>query len=298
MSWVAENPPEVGELFFGGSSGGGVTPLSFVSQPQSTTVDEYSTAVFACAVTGGVAPYSYQWKKNGVNVGTDNSTLSFAAAATDNAASITVVVTDSVGSVITSTTATLGVISYRYVLDGATQHHNTAQRLIDITGNIDVKVHARQVAVLSLYETLIGQTQTTVVANSEFLLRVRDSGNIYLTVGGADTSFSNANRIPTSNINSIIRVTLIGTVLSLYINGALVETKSFTRGVVTEPLAVTRLGGVLANGNGIVGWKGSLDSAIVNGISMPLNNKALGASQVGDIPSVIVNYNAANWAAA
>jgi hypothetical protein len=83
MSWVAENPPEVGELFFGGSSGGGVTPLSFVSQPQSTTVDEYSTATFTCAVTGGGAPYSYQYKKNGTNVGTDSAALSFTAAATD-----------------------------------------------------------------------------------------------------------------------------------------------------------------------------------------------------------------------
>lgn len=52
-----------------------VEPLSFVSQPQSKTVDEYSLATFSCEVTGGVAPYSYQYKKNGVNVGTNSANL-------------------------------------------------------------------------------------------------------------------------------------------------------------------------------------------------------------------------------
>ena len=248
-------------------------------------------------MTGGVDPYSYQYKKNGTNVGTNSDNLSFATSADDNGASITVVVTDSAGTSITSSAAVLGVTSYRFILDGVTQHHNTEQRLIDISGDIDVSMHVKQVAALSLYETLIGQTQTTVVANSEFLMRIRDSGSIYITVGGADTVFSNANRVPTSNIDVTIRVTLIGTVLKLYFNDVLVETKSFTRGTVTEPAAVTRIGGVLANGNGVIGWKGSLDNAVINGVSMPLNNKSLGANQLGDIASTIVNYNAAGWVA-
>ena len=274
-----------------------VTPLSFVSQPQSKTVDEYALATFSCEVTGGVAPYSYQYKKNGANVGTNSAALSFTAAATDKNASVVVTVTDSAGTSITSTAAALGVTSYRFILDGVTQHHNTGQRLIDISGDIDVSIHMKQVASLTLYETIIGQTQTTVIANSEFLVRLRDSGNVYIAVGGAETSFSNSNRVPTSNIDTVLRITLVGTVLKMYFNGVLVETKSFTRGFVTEPTAVTRLGGVLANGNGIVGWKGSLDNANINGMSMPLNNKSLGANQLGDIASTIVNYNAAGWAA-
>jgi hypothetical protein len=90
-----------------------VPPLTFTLQPQSKTVDEYSLATFSCEVTGGVAPYSYQWKKNGANVGTDSAALSFTAAATDKNASITVVVADSVGTVVTSTAAGLGVIVSR-----------------------------------------------------------------------------------------------------------------------------------------------------------------------------------------
>jgi hypothetical protein len=269
--------------------------ISFVSQPQSKTVDEYSLATFSCEVAGGAAPYNYQWKKNAINVGTNSEALAFTAAVNDNNASVTVVVTDSTGASITSTAAVLYVTSYRFILDGVTQHHNTSQRLIDISGDIDVSVHMRQAAALNLYEMLIGQTQTTATANSEFMLRVRDSGNIYITVGGVTVGFSNTNRIPTSNIDVVTRVTLVGTVLNLYYNDILVETLPFTRGTVTEPAAVTRLGGVLANGNGIIGWKGSLDNASINGVIMPLNNKSLGANQVGDITSTIVNYNATGW---
>lgn len=118
-----------------------VTPLSFVSQPQSKTVDEYSLATFSCEVTGGVAPYTYQWKKSGANVGTNSSALSFTAAATDKNASITVVVTDSVGTVITSSAAILGVYTaiekrfidalssvtpYTYIVSGDSTRYNVS----------------------------------------------------------------------------------------------------------------------------------------------------------------------------
>lgn len=99
-----------------------VTPLSFVSQPQSKTVDEYALATFSCEVIGGVAPYSYQYQKNGANVGTNSAALSFTAAATDKNASITVTVTDSAGTSITSTAAVLGVTSYAFKLDGVSQY--------------------------------------------------------------------------------------------------------------------------------------------------------------------------------
>ena len=108
-----------GGLVLGGYN---ISILSFVSIPQSKTVDEYSLATFSCEATGGVVPYSYQWKKNGVNVGTNSAALSFTAASADKNASITVTVTDSVGTVITSSTAVLGVTSYAFKLDGLSQY--------------------------------------------------------------------------------------------------------------------------------------------------------------------------------
>ncbi|WP_434927169.1 sialate O-acetylesterase [Shewanella sp. HL-SH2] len=106
-----------------------VTPLTFVSQPQSKTVDEYALATFSCEVTGGVAPYSYQWKKNGVNVGTNSAALSFTAAAADKNASITVNVTDSAGTSITSVAAVLGVTSYVYQLNGVSSFYSLSSAI-------------------------------------------------------------------------------------------------------------------------------------------------------------------------
>lgn len=103
------------------SQGGGGVPV-FTLQPQSQTVDEYALASFICEVAGGVAPYSYQWKKNGANVGTNSAALSFTAAAADKNASVIVTITDSAGAAITSTAAVLGVTSYVYQLDGLTQY--------------------------------------------------------------------------------------------------------------------------------------------------------------------------------
>lgn len=98
------------------------TALSFTIQPQSQTVDEYASAAFSCEVTGGVAPYAYQWKKSGVNAGVNSAALSFTSSTTDNGTSITVIVTDSAGTSITSTVATLVVTSYAFKLDGLSQY--------------------------------------------------------------------------------------------------------------------------------------------------------------------------------
>ena len=82
---------------------------SITTQPASQTVTAGQTATFSVTATG-TAPLSYQWQRNGVAISgaTLASYTTPATTSSDNGALFTVVVTNSVGSV-TSSTATLTV---------------------------------------------------------------------------------------------------------------------------------------------------------------------------------------------
>jgi hypothetical protein len=77
------------------------------TQPQNTTVDENTTATFTIGATG-TGTLSYQWKKDGVPVGTNSTTYAFTAVEGDTGAVITCEVTDDVGTTV-SDNATLTV---------------------------------------------------------------------------------------------------------------------------------------------------------------------------------------------
>jgi Zn-dependent metalloprotease len=82
--------------------GGGAVAIS--SQPSSVTVAPGATASFSVAATGGTAPYSYQWMRNGANIaGANSAGYSLTAQTTDSGAVFSVKVTD---SATTPTTAT------------------------------------------------------------------------------------------------------------------------------------------------------------------------------------------------
>jgi hypothetical protein len=90
--------------------GGGVvtmTPPSITTQPQSQTVAAGSNVSFTVAATG-TAPLSYQWKKNGTNIGTNGTVLVLQSVTTNQAGEYSVVITNNAGSV-TSSIATLTV---------------------------------------------------------------------------------------------------------------------------------------------------------------------------------------------
>lgn len=81
---------------------------SITTQPASKTVSAGQAATFSVSATG-TAPLTYQWKKNGANVGTNASSYTTpATSASDNNAKFTVTVTNSVSSA-TSNAATLTV---------------------------------------------------------------------------------------------------------------------------------------------------------------------------------------------
>jgi hypothetical protein len=70
---------------------------SITSHPQDTEVIEGQTATFSVTATG-TAPLSYQWKKNGANVGTNSSNYTTDATTTaDTGAKFSVVVTNPAG---------------------------------------------------------------------------------------------------------------------------------------------------------------------------------------------------------
>jgi hypothetical protein len=87
-----------------------IIPPAITVPPGSVTTNLGSSASFSVTATGG-GPYSYQWKKAGVNIaGATATTLSFGTLLSSDAGSYTVVVTNAAGSV-TSSAATLTVIS-------------------------------------------------------------------------------------------------------------------------------------------------------------------------------------------
>ena len=91
------------------ASGGGLT---ISAQPQSKTVIVPSGNTFSVTATGGTAPYSYQWKKNGSNIGTDSNSYSVSATDLNEiTAQYSVVVTDTASATATSENATLTVMA-------------------------------------------------------------------------------------------------------------------------------------------------------------------------------------------
>jgi PA14 domain/Bacterial Ig-like domain len=85
------------------------TQIVITNQPASQVVAVGGTATFTVGVSSGVAPYSYQWKLNGTNVGANSSSYTVNNAQVTQAGGYTVVITDSLGQIVTSQTASLTV---------------------------------------------------------------------------------------------------------------------------------------------------------------------------------------------
>ena len=81
------------------------------SVPSSATVDVGQLVTYSASVSGGTSPYTYQWYRNGVLVGTSATYLYTATTAdlTAGTFTISVTVTDSVNNVVASSTETVTV---------------------------------------------------------------------------------------------------------------------------------------------------------------------------------------------
>nr|WP_269106694.1 M4 family metallopeptidase [Massilia sp. TS11] len=88
----------------------GSAVLAISSQPASLTVAPGASASFAVTATGGSAPYSYQWLRNGTAIsGATSASYSFTAQSSDNGASFSVQIKDATNAMVTSNSATLTV---------------------------------------------------------------------------------------------------------------------------------------------------------------------------------------------
>ncbi|MES2128105.1 MAG: M4 family metallopeptidase [Pseudomonadota bacterium] len=93
--------------------------VSISSQPANVTVAAGSTASFSVTATGGTAPYTYQWMRNGANIsGATSPSYSFTTVAADNGAAFSVKVTD---SATTPTTATSNSAALTVTTIGGTE---------------------------------------------------------------------------------------------------------------------------------------------------------------------------------
>jgi len=87
-----------------------IVPPSITLQPSDLTVNQGSLAAFS-VTAGGTAPFTYQWRKGGVNLTAGTaSTLSIPAAQPSDVGNYDVILTNPAGSV-TSNTATLSIIT-------------------------------------------------------------------------------------------------------------------------------------------------------------------------------------------
>ncbi|HEX8774927.1 MAG TPA: PQQ-dependent sugar dehydrogenase [Pyrinomonadaceae bacterium] len=121
------------------------TPPSISTHPSNKTVAEGQTATFSVG-TLGTGSLSYQWQKNGVNIGGANSSTYTTPPVTagDNGAQFRVIVTNSFGSA-TSNNATLTVVSSILQLGQGTYHLSesvgTFNVMVTRTGNTSVPIN-------------------------------------------------------------------------------------------------------------------------------------------------------------
>jgi hypothetical protein len=105
-----------GEFMYALSGGANImpntilSPLIFIIQPNNNVVTVGMSVTFNALAVNGVAPITYQWQKNGVNIGgATSANLTINPVALSDAGTFDCVATDASGQVITSRIANLVV---------------------------------------------------------------------------------------------------------------------------------------------------------------------------------------------
>lgn len=165
------------------------------ANPVAANVLSGQNVTFTVTATGGTTLH-YQWKKNGSNIGTDSSGVSFATVNTDNQASILVTVSDVNGS-LDSTPVILTVVtnSIMYAYQGSMNFGITPT---NVPVNSTITISNAGAGTLSgsasisapytvtangTYNLTSGQTQTITVTYTP-TLNQQDNGTVVFTGGG------------------------------------------------------------------------------------------------------------------
>lgn len=162
-------------------------------------------------------------------------------------------------------------IRFSYNFDGVDDRGQLPFRAINPEGDLNIKFKTGVIPALATSRAIVGQSQTNTTASREFLLFVSSTGDLGLQFGGVAATIS-----PTITIanNTAYEVSLIGTALTIKVNGVVVASNSFTRGTAREPLAVTTIG---AGGSGVSTYsfflQGQLLDVSINGVLYPMSDR-------------------------
>jgi glucose/arabinose dehydrogenase len=189
-----------GNLYYLSGGNGTVHEISYVApqitaQPTDQTVSQGQSATFSVTATGA-APLGYQWQHlvgaNWVNVGTNASTLTISNAASADAGSYRVTVSNSFGSV-TSNTANLTVNS----TGAPVITTQPTDRLVNAGQSVTFTVVASGTAPLGYqWQHLVGANWVNVGTNSsKFTINSATASN----AGGYRVVVSNSHGSATSN---------------------------------------------------------------------------------------------------
>lgn len=169
---------------------------------------------------------------------------------------------------------------WMYEFDGVDDYGVLAQRAIDPDGDIEVSFSTGEVVPtdFTLYKILISQTLTSSFGSQEFIVRLANpTGHIQMVLGGSSLRSS----LKTIAPNTHYRITLVGNIVTYYVNNIVVAGGTVTRGAVREPSASTMI-----NRGGSIYTPGQLYNVIINGNLWELRN-------VGEViqPSVPAGNN-------
>ena len=164
-------------------SGSTATAPTITTQPASQTVTVGGTASFSVTATG-TAPLAYQWKFNGTSIsGATSSTYSITNVQTSNAGNYTVTVSNSAGSV-TSSTATLTVNS---TVTAPSITSQPTSQTVTVGGTASFSVTATGTAPLA-YQWKFNGTSISGATNSTYSItnvQTSNAGNYTVTVSNS-----------------------------------------------------------------------------------------------------------------
>ncbi|MDX2187602.1 MAG: immunoglobulin domain-containing protein [Opitutaceae bacterium] len=156
---------------------------SISSQPSSQSVNVGSPLVLSVAVDG-TAPFTYQWKKGGINIlGATSSTFSVNSAALGNAGDYSVVVTNSAGSV----TSSIASVSVLEVIVAPSITSQPASKSVSAGANATFSVSATGTGPLT-YQWIYNDTDipgATAASYTVVAAQPADAGNYSVVVTNA-----------------------------------------------------------------------------------------------------------------
>ena len=217
---------------------------TIVTPPQSQTVPPGSPVTFSVSATG-LAPLSYQWQRDGVNIsGATGSSYTIASTSgSDNGAKFRVLVTDSAGNAILTSGATWtpGQSGSAVAFDGVDDYAATGidlSKWLGGTSTLTTWVKTTAIGNATYYSAPgITGVEQSGGTNDIFWGWIDDTGHIGVQAGNS-TGARSANAINDGQWHfiALTRDATSGTV-QVYVDGALSGTAASAKGLKTTPFS-------------------------------------------------------------